>query len=368
MSINHINQVFPGARKLNYHDLYVTGGVTAVPTATIGASADADTVTFSGGTIEFDGVPISLNNLALDFGALGSLVAVGQRYIIGAVPGYLEPADRTAAVSAGVRYFVEYDSKRQAIARFFVDPAVVSAVDALGGISVLRQKVLGGTATSAETIAFNNYEQERVQFTDRRFAPEVLRPSGVRIVLEQITPQTSAPSNNVLETLSGDQIAELQAQVPEIQARRVVLTKAAAVARYNTANKNILIKPGTAFHYASQANANTGTAGTLVPDITNINAVAGTHIALFEYYMPSNMDRAQVGSEPNVVRRLTASDSALLGRINPLYLENQAPMAQIAAGPFSRLTKFADPVALLDVTLGASLAITINSSIYTRLF
>ncbi|MFO0089935.1 MAG: hypothetical protein ACK518_03965 [bacterium] len=364
MSIDHINQIFPGARKPNYNFLYVTGGITALPTATV----SSDAITFDGGAVEFDGISIPFSSLSLDFGNLGSLVAEGQRYIISAVPSYLEPADRTAAVSANVRYFVEYDSKRQAIARFFINPALVSAVDALGGINTLRQKVINGVSTTAETIAFNNYEQERVQFTDRRFAPEVLRPTGVRLILDQIIPQTNAPSNNVLDTFSSQQIAELQAQVPEIQARRLVLTKAAAVAKYNTAGKNILIKPGTAFHFASEANANAGVSGTAITDITNINAVSGTHVALYEYYMPSNMDRAQVASEPDIVRRLTVAESALLGRVNPIYLENVAPMADIASEAFARLTKYASPVKLVDVSLGNNLGVTINSSIYTRLF
>ena len=41
MSIDHINQIFPGARKPNYHELYVTGGITVAPTATVsGEPAD----------------------------------------------------------------------------------------------------------------------------------------------------------------------------------------------------------------------------------------------------------------------------------------------------------------------------------------
>ena len=163
MSIQNVWQALPGARKPIYDTLYVLGGVTTTPTAAVQASPNEDTINFTGGTIEFDGIPISLNGLSLDFGALGSLVAEGQRFVISAVPSYLEPADKTAAVTAGVNYFVNYDANLEAYAEVFISPAAEAAVAALGGIDNVRNRVFKGSASAADIVAFNNYEEERAK-------------------------------------------------------------------------------------------------------------------------------------------------------------------------------------------------------------
>lgn len=367
MSIHNVWQALPGARKPIYDTLYVLGGVTTAPTATVQASPNEDTINFTGGTIEFDGIPISLNGLSLDFGALGSLVAQGQRFVISAVPSYLEPADKTAAVAAGVNYFVNYDANLEAYAEVFISPTVEAAAAALGGIDNVRNRVFKGSASAADIAAFNNYEEERAKITSRPYAPYPLVPSGVRLVLKEVIPQTNAASQNLLENITSIAFRELSAQVPEFPAVRKVFTKADAVARYNTAGKSFLIKPGTAFHYANVGNANAGTAGTAVADINNINAASGTHISVFEYYMPSTTASAQTGSEPAIERVLTRSDSALLGRINPIYLANEAPMRKVGKPGDSRLTKWADPTDLVEVTVGASNALTISRTIYRSL-
>jgi hypothetical protein len=83
--------------------------------------------------------------------------------------------------------------------------------------------------------------------------------------------------------------------------------------------------------------------------------------------MPSTTASAQTGSEPAIQRVLTRSDSTLLGRINPIYLANEAPMRKVGKPGDSRLTKWADPTDLVEVTVGPADALTISRTIYRSL-
>ena len=100
MGLYNVNQILRGARNAGGVKTYNQASVTTKPTAAIAGT----TITFSGGAIEVEGKEYGFSTF--DFSTFSALLKASTTYVLSAVPTYLEPADQSAAVSAGVNYVV----------------------------------------------------------------------------------------------------------------------------------------------------------------------------------------------------------------------------------------------------------------------
>ena len=371
-----VHQVFKGGRNAGGLKTYNQISVIDKPTAAISGT----TVTFTNGTLEVEGKSYAFP-ASFDFAPYSSLLTAGSQYVLSAVASYLEPADQTAAIAAGVNYVVSQTSLGESVLNYFMNPNAISAINALGGEEAVRERVGSGTATPADYTAFNLFSSERDKLADPRYTGQPLPISGVKFVLTKVSAQNNASKSNALATYSANEFARFRNTQGDIPAELKTLTTAAAVAAYETTAKTFLLK--RIFGYTSLSNANNNVDGVeiatynsttgallLTPftNPTNIStggAVAGlTHFVVYEYYFPSYMELGNTGTEDKVLQVLTNKEASGLGRINPIYLDNpfaiqRSALMQAKARP--ALTLYNAPADLVKVTVSGTGPVTLTS-------
>lgn len=348
-------QLSPGARTPGADNIYVTGLVKDKGTQGV----SGDTITFTNLTVELDGNDFTATK-ALDFGTLGTLVAPGKDYLICAVPSYTEPVDKTAAEAAGMDYFVQNNARGEGVAYRFFPTDVQTAITAGGGINAIADRVLMGGATSSDVSLYNYYYETVEDLNDPRYTGvNPFLPVSFDFVLAELVYQDNSSKENALLTKTQVEWNILKAQLGEVYSMKKVLTIAQANTRY--AGRLWMIK--SAKGYASQANALADVSGTSRTAAIKTALDAGTsytfaspdtHVAVQEYVVPANMPMGQTHKGYSVLRWLDKQAASGLGRINPIYLDNQALTGSVRfpTQAMSRLTRFADPLPLARVTLG----------------
>ena len=382
MGLYSLSQVLGSdARRPNNSAAYVAGGVVKAPTYAL--SNSNKTITYSAGKIEFEGTQFNITNaLNLDTagsGNIGALLgATAATYVIAAVPKYADEvtyANQAAAEAAGANYYFQ-NVNGEGIAYTFIDSNITAGVAAVGGEIALEQAVLGGSATSSQIALFNRLGEAKRRSQDPRYAVFPLVPTGVDVVLFQVSAQQNYPSNatetNGLINLTQTEFNLRNAQVPYFYQETKILTPAAADTRYN--GKGWLFSKVKG--YTSLANAQSDTSGTVVNGLDGttsefataaaVPATDYTHFVVVEYTYPVHIAVGQRGNYPKIVSTFTreSSGSALLGRIKPIYLNRpNLSVALPQAYPASPLTRHADPVPLTQVTITSAGVITVDKEI-----
>lgn len=350
------HQILPGARTRGTIKTYVDADYGA-DVAFTGSGTGNFTIS---GTIELDGVPFGLSNL--DISTIVSQLPAGE-YVVGAVPAYTEPADRAAAATANVNYYVTDTALGETQVHYFLPAALETDVMNAGGHLVLAKRRNMGTATRAELLLLNRYEDELEKLSDPRYVGQLLEPTGVEYILKRVTRQDNSSSTDALAGMTNQEIELFKATQGYIAARRVVDNVANTVSSYETSNMQAKVK--RAYAYASVADANADVNGVEVliedyADRTDIfsnprdlndnaisNADAGAY-AVFELYQPTYMSRGHYGTQPAVEKVYTRDEfPAILGRINPIYLANDMTVARASfnrARPLGALTRYAHPL------------------------
>lgn len=346
MGLLNSNQLLLGARKYGGDKTYTTTFIKDIPSYTV----SGNTVSFLDGSLEVEGVTYPFAGKSLNFSSLGSLIRNGFHYVLAAVPTYNEPADKAAAEAAGLNYYIRNSIRNEGIATPFIPTALQGRVDLAGGWDEIQFKVTRGIASASDKALFNDYGEALKRLADPRYAVFPLRPINFGFVVAEVKPQNNYSSSNVFLTRDKAYFDQLNSQVGELYTDTRVETAAAADAFY--ADRYYLVKE--AHRYSSLANAESRTGGVLInmsSGFTNFVATGGSHIVSKTYSYPSRTALGMEGNKPTQFRLFTKENSSVLGRVNPIYLDNpQATLRNISNATYSPLTRYADPATLVTVS------------------
>ncbi len=328
---------------------YVTTLVTDKGTAAF----TGDTITFTNLEVELDGERFKATK-ALDLGTVSSLLTAGRQYAICAVASYTEPASQSAAEAAGLEYYVEQNSKGEAIAYRFFPSDVLAQLTAAGGIDQVKQNKFFNPSP-ADNAAYTAYYETIERLRDPKFAIKALTPSGYDLILQEVKYVDNTASNNVLPGKTKQEFRTIKSQVGEMMTKRRIVAAADMTSEF--ASALWLIK--TAKSYASLGNAQTDTSGTNVIAAIQAADAAGTsytfaasHYVIHEYILPGTTDIGQTAKGWMPVKTIDRQSSSFLGRMNPIYLDNQAlhGTVRLERPELKRLTQYAYPCELARVT------------------
>ena len=340
---------------------YVTTLVTDKGTA----AHTGDTITFTNLEIELDGERFKATK-ALDLGNVSSLLSAGKTYTICAVASYTEPVSQSAAEAANLEYYVEQNSKGEAIAYRFFPSDVLAQLNAAGGIDQVKQNRFFNPS-AADNAAYTAYYETLERLRDPKFVIKALTPSGYDLILREVKWVDNTASNNVLSGKTRQEFRTIRSQVGELMTQRKILTGAQMTSAYGSALW--LIK--TAKSYTSLANAQTDTSGTNVIAAIQAADNAGTsytfsasHYVIHEYILPGTTDIGQTAKGWIPVKTIDRQSSSFLGRMNPIYLDNQAlhGTVRLERPELKRLTQYAYPCELARITWDGT---AITSATYT---
>lgn len=365
MALYNVNQVLRGARNAGGLKTYNQCSVVSTPSSAIAGT----TVTFNNGEVEIEAVRYTLPTF--DFAPFSALLKAAKTYVVSAVPDFVTPADQTAAGTAGVNYTVGQTSLGESVLNYFMNPAAIAGIDALGGYDAVTQRVQIGTASDADFRAFSFYSSEREKLSDPRYTGQRLPISGIKYVLSEVTAQNNASKTNALASYTFNEFAKFRATQGDIPAEPKTLTSAAAISAYETPAKTFLLKRIFGYTSLNNANANIGgievaiydfNNGALLPTpftspigVTSSAAITGlTHYNVFEYYYPSYMEIGNTGVKDKELNILSVREASGLGRINPIYLDNpfniqRSALMNSKARP--ALTLYNNPCSLVKVTI-----------------
>lgn len=354
------HQILAGARTKGGIKTYVDADYVVRPEVTLTGS----TLSFDG-AIELDGEVFPLNDYDLDLSTVASVLMDGD-YIVGAVPSYEEPADRSAAEGAGQNYYVTTTAAGDTILHYFLPAALEAEVKAAGGYDKLYKARAMGAATNAEIQLVNRYSDELEKLSDPRYVGQLLVPTGVEYVLKRIVPQDNSSRRDALVGMNNQQIELFIATQGYIAAQRS--TYGTGDAFVTGDNNGVLAKIKRAFAYESSDDAAADVDGVEIRldykngdtlsdpvdlDGTPITygAAAGEYdtVAVFEYYQPTYMSKGHHGTNPDILDTYTKQDSLDLGRLNPIYLARDFEVARVSAGrgmPLGALTKYGHPLSV----------------------
>ena len=353
--LNQWTALSPNARVNAGAKIYATTVVS--DKGTVGASTS--TITFTNLQVHVEGQEY-LATKSLNVASLG--LVEGKQYVVAAVPQYAEPANQTAAETANLDYYVNQLPNGEALAYRFFPSDVTAILEASGGISQIKKRMFDGSATSTEIGAYNAYYEQIEKMNDGKYVTKPLLPTGYDLVLGELIYQDSAAKENVLLGYTRPQFKSLQARLGEIESFRKVMLAADADTAYGS--RLWAIKSATS--YTSLANAQTNTNGTDVTDAIKAADAAGTTYTfgavayvINEYSVAGTNDIGQTFKGYSVVKWLDRQHSTLLGRINPIFLDNKSltGTVRLQQDKASRLTQFAAPASLVRFTLGASNAV-----------
>ena len=328
---------------------YVTTLVTDKGTAAF----TGDTITFTNLEVELDGEKFKATK-ALDLGNVSSLLSAGKTYTINAVASYTEPASQAAAEAAGLEYYVQQNSKGEAIAYRFFPSDVLAQLNAAGGIDQVKQNKFFNPSP-ADNAAYSAYYETLERLNDPKFVIKALTPSGYDLVLREIKWLDNSASNNVLPGKTKQEFRTLRSQLGEMMTQRKILTGAQATAAYGSSLW--LIK--TAKSYSSLANAQSDTSPTNVisaiqaADAANsVYTFAASHYVIHEFILPGTTDLGQTAKGWVPVKTIDRQSSSFLGRMNPIYLDNTElhGTVRLERPELKRLTQYAYPCELARVS------------------
>lgn len=359
------HQILAGARTKGGIKTYVDADYVVRPVVSLAAD-----VLSLDGAIEFDGEVFDLNNYDFDLAAVEPILADGD-YIVGAVPGYEEPADRTAAESDGLNYYISTTSTGDSILHYFLPSALQAEISAAGGYDKLYKARAMGAATNAEIQLVNRYSDELEKLSDPRYVGQLLVPTKVEYVLKRVIPQDNRSRTDALVGLTNQQIELFIATQGYIAAQRKVYAYNNAYVTGN--NGGVLAKVKRAFAYESPADAAADVNGVEIrldysngdtlsapKDLDGAAITLGTAsgqydtIAVFEYYQPTYMSKGHHGTNPDILDTYTKRDSLLLGRLNPIYQARDFEVARVSAGrgmPLGAVTKYGHPLTVAKFNL-----------------
>lgn len=322
-------------------------------------AASGSAITFSNLQIELDGQLFNQTS-TLDFSTLGTAVVPGQTYGVYAVPQYNEPTSPTAAEALGLDYYVAANPNGESIAYRFFNLEVTAALAAAGGIAAIGARVLGGVGSTSDITLYNYYYENVEKYRDPRYTVQVLKPIGFNFVLGTLQYIDNSAVENAFFTKTYTQFQQLISQLGQIRTLRQILTASAATTKYT----GFLHLISSAKSYGSNADALVDNNGTdITPAIqaalaagTAYTFASGTYVAVNEFTLPSTNDIGQTFVGYAVDNWIDIQTSSNLGRINPIYLDNQSLIStvRIAKPALSRLTYFSDPCSLVNVTLGGT--------------
>ena len=362
----YLNQFLhhPNARVNAGAKIYTTTVVSDKGTAAVAGS----TITFTNLQLNIDGQDF-VDTKALNLSTLGALIQPGKDYVIAAVASYDEPTDQTAAEAAGLDYYVVQNPRGEAVAYRFFPSEVTAMLEASGGIDVIKQKMFDGSATATEISAYNQYYETIQKLNDPKFVTKPLLPTGYDLVVGELLYQDSSSKENVLLTYTKQEFNSLKARLGEIYTFRKILTGAQATALYG--DRLWAIK--TATSYTSLVNAQTDVNGVDVTEAIKTADLAddpytfgASHYVVNEYIVAGTNDIGQTFKSYSVVKWLDKQVSLTLGRLNPIYLDNQSltGTVRLATKAMSRLTQYPYACSLARVTAGVGGAITATTYIY----
>lgn len=346
MSLLNTNQLTPGGRNFNKDYPYIIGNVKDKPSVAVDGVTTSQ-LNFTGGEIQFDDLPFSLDGLTFDMADLGSLVADDQKFILAAVPGYEEPISQAAAEAADVPYYVTTTGQGETLLHQYIPSAIQAQIDAAGGIKEVQKLVLGGLADQSLVSLYNSYKQAEQRNIDPRQSVGVLKPSKVEFVLIQIREQKNYSDDNYFLELTKNEFLELRAKTPAIKEFKV-LSGADAISRY--AGSEFVIYSGKS--YATEADAINDVSGTPLDLSSGVAATVfsgAAFVRVVEYYVSSNTEISRQGDKPKVIRYLTKRDSSFLGRTQPILLANEPYSLVHGRTHYSPLTRDPAFCALVEV-------------------
>lgn len=328
---------------------YVTTLVTDKGTAAF----VGDTITFTNLEIELDGERFKATK-ALDLGNVAPLLKANTEYTICAVAAYDEPASQAAAEAAGLEYYVEQNSKGEAVAYRFFPSDVLAQLNAAGGIDQVKQNKFFNPSP-ADNAAYTAYYETLERLQDPKFGIKALLPTGYEFVLREVKYVDNTASNNVLPGKTKQEFTTLRSQIGEMMTQRRILTGAQMTSQFGSALW--LIK--TAKSYASLSDAQLDVSGTDVIAAIRAADAAGTvytfsasHYVIHEYILPGTTDIGQTDKGYIPVKTIDRQSSSFLGRMNPIYLDNTAlhGTVRMARPELKRLTQYAYPCELARIT------------------
>jgi len=352
MGILNTHQVLRGARTPVQTKSYTLIGVAEKPTAAavVDGGATGSALEFTGGTVEVEGKEFSLDGKVLDFFNLTALLKRNAEYTVGAVAKYDEPVSKSAAIAAGLNYYVYPNTQGQSVAEFFINPALEASVTAEGGYDTLADTILKGSPTVAQRNLFNDYELAIQQLSDPRYTAKLLEVKDVEFVLYETYPQSNASKADATEGLTKSDFDKLKAVV-NLYKDKKVYTRAEAIAKFETGVQ--LHKVYSAVGYASAIDR-TNEVNPIAINLSGATPFTTASTALFvtviEYNYPSYTPLGQTGYRDGVKGFLTKQESAFLGRINPVYLAIPMNPVNMFQYPHSALTLHNDVASLVKVT------------------
>lgn len=380
MGLLNSHQILPGARKPgNYvgYKTYALAGIVENPTTSVSGSTlslgTSGSVEIEGRIYKIDGATNTPNSF--NFSSISSLLTSGRDYIVSIVPKYIEPPNRSTAeaLTPPVNYTVGMSAQNESLLSYFLPTDVETAIVAAGGITTLHNKVFSGVATPSEMTVYNYYSDEVSKLSDPRFTGKLLSIVGYEFIVAEVYDQDNSGVPDVMAKAGFDETAFnlMKATQGHIPVQRKILTEAQAATAYNTRKWKVA---SAKLYGATKQDALLDVGGTAVNMAlaTPFNAAGTNYVAVQEYYMPTYMPEGHVGREVGIYKFLTKENSAALGRINPIYLENPVQVARAAMSPNAKpaLTLYGDPVAVTRVTAtvsGATVTLAKVADVFDRL-
>lgn len=363
MGLLNSHQLLPGARKAgNYvgSKTYALAGLTDKPTTAVDGTTASQLNLGSTGVVEIEGKKYPIDGgtnrpNTFDFAGISTLLVSGRDYLLGIVPKYIEPTSRSAAeaLNPPVNYSVSITSNSEFLLSYFLPSDVEAAVIAVGGLPALQKRVFLGTASTSDINVYNYYSDEVLKLSDPRFTGKLLPIVGYEFVVAEVYDQNNQGLPDVTNKagFTVNDFNTLKATQGHIPVQRKVMLESAAATAYNSR----LWKVASAKRYSTdKTNALADVSGTPITiSGTPFNSGATTiYVEIQEYYFPTFMPEGHVGTELGISNFLTKEKASVLGRINPIYLDNpyKVHRTQMAPNPRPALTLYGDPVALTRVT------------------
>lgn len=351
----NIHQVLHGARTRGTIKTYINPEYIIPPTASLSGTA----LTLEG-QVEFDGFPFDLTDF--DLANVDSMLSDGE-YIVSAVPGYLEPLDKAEAESNNVNYFIQSSTEGESLLRYFIPSSIENKIKEAGGYTHLLKRRSMGVATPLEVQLLNRYSDQLERLSDPRYVGRLLEPSKVEYVITKVYDQDNRSRDDILIGKSNEELRLFMSTQGYVPSELYVMSIGDAASVYDS----LLAKVNRVFAYESEEDAEAQVGGVEIRldykegdtianavdlDGDTIDQSTYTHVALYEYYLPTYMPRGHEGLSYGKRMTYTKQDSTFLGRVNPIYLDRALVIARNSAGramPLSQMTQYGYPLPIAKV-------------------
>lgn len=385
MGLLNTHQLLSGARRPGTIKTYVTSLVKERPVTT---AATGGIVSFAGGIIEFDGKDWSLDGLSINLDLAAPLLVSNTEYVIAAVPKYLEPIDKTTAVTAGLRYYVyQNPTTKEFYAGYFMNPAIEASAIQYGGYNAIQKKAFTIGLSGAEKLVFDQYSEELQRMSDPRYTGKLMGITGVELILAQVYPQDNSSSPDRTLRMTESEFTYFLSSQGFVPSARLTTTftvtdPVAGTGTFYTASTGggLPVPPSQKMYrfssvalYKDAASAAANINPFPLSGVTQNDMIEAhdfvtaaspdglgwgptVYAIAYEHYMTSYTALGHEGYEDGVVRFITKEQVRAYGRVNPIYLDDTffpARVGGIGAKAKSALMWYADPAALAKVKTGA---------------